>query len=103
MRFGKHVAIDAVMAYMPIKMARILNLFIAIGCVGFLVVVIVGAQPLMMIGHFETSPAMELPMWTMYLSLIFGSVYFAIEVVLLLFHRWDDPCGKNMAQDEAVS
>ncbi|MBT3360771.1 MAG: TRAP transporter small permease [Rhodospirillales bacterium] len=99
MRFGKHVAIDAVMTYMPIKMARILNLFIAIGCVGFLVVVIVGAQPLMMIGQFETSPAMEIPMWTMYLCLTVGSVYFAIEVILLLIQRWDDPCSKNMAQE----
>ena len=99
MRFGKHVAIDAVMALMPLQAARVLNLFISIGCVGFLVVVIVGTQPLMMIGQFETSPAMGIPMWTMYLCLIVGSIYFAIEVVLLFFHRWDNPCGRNMMQE----
>jgi TRAP-type transport system small permease protein len=99
MRFGKHVAIDAVMSHMPLPFARILNVFITIGCVWFLAIVIMGAQPLMMVGQFETSPALGIPMWTMYLCLTIGPLYFGLETVLLLIHRWDDPCGRNMVQE----
>jgi TRAP-type C4-dicarboxylate transport system permease small subunit len=74
--------------------ARILNVFIALGCIWFLAIVFAGALPLVDMGFYELSPAMRVPMWIMYLSLNFGAAYFAIEVVMWVVRRWSDPYGK---------
>lgn len=94
MRYGRHVAIDVLVAHVPILVARILNVFIALGCLWFLAIVFAGALPLVDMGFYELSPAMRVPMWTMYLSLNFGAAYFAIEVVMWVMRRWSDPYGK---------
>ena len=99
MRFGRHVAIDVLVTRLPIPIARVLNVFITLGCLWFLSLVVMGALPLLEVGKFETSPAMEIPMWTMYLSLIIGAVYFGIEVVLWVVRRWEDPYGKHEVSD----
>lgn len=99
MRFSRHVAIDILVTKLPIPIARLLNIFITLGCLWFLYLVVAGALPLIQVGMFETSPAMRLPMWTMYVSLVVGSVYFGIEVVLWLVRRWEDPYGKNEATE----
>jgi len=94
MRYGRHVAVDVLVTHVPIQVARILNVFIALGCVWFLGIVFVGALPLVDMGFYELSPAMRVPMWTMYLSLNVGAAYFAIEVVMWVVRRWSDPYGK---------
>lgn len=99
MRFGRHVAVDLLVTYLPIPLARLLNVFITIGCMWFLSIVFIGALPLMQVGMFETSSAMQVPMWTIYLSLIIGAVYFGIEVILWALRRWDDPHGKSEARE----
>ena len=94
MRYGRHVAIDVLVTHVPIPVARILNVFIALGCIWFLAIVFAGALPLVDMGFYELSPAMRVPMWIMYLSLNFGAAYFAIEVVMWVVRRWSDPYGK---------
>jgi TRAP-type C4-dicarboxylate transport system permease small subunit len=94
MRYGRHVAVDVLVTHVPIPVARILNVFIALGCLWFLGIVFTGALPLVDMGFYELSPAMRIPMWTMYLSLNVGAVYFGIEVVMWVVRRWTDPYGK---------
>ena len=99
MRFGRHVAIDLLVTHLPVPIARLLNVFITIGCMWFLSIVFIGALPLMQVGMFETSSAMQVPMWMIYLSLIVGAVYFGIEVILWVARRWGDPYGKSAARE----
>ena len=98
MRYGKHVAIDLLSTLLPVRMARYLNVFIMLGCMWFLFICIKGALPLMQIGYYETSPAMGIPMWTMYICLIIGAVYLGIEVLMLLISRWDDPRSQKITE-----
>jgi TRAP-type C4-dicarboxylate transport system permease small subunit len=99
MRLGRHVAIDVLVTFLPVVVSRVLNGFIAVGSLWFLYLIFVAALPLMEVGKFETSPALEIPMWTMYLSLMVGSFYFAIEVALWLVERWKNPRAKQEAMD----
>jgi TRAP-type C4-dicarboxylate transport system permease small subunit len=99
MRFGRHVAVDVLVTKLPIPMARVLNILITLGCLWFLYILFVGALPLIEVGFFERSPAMRIPMWTMYQSLTIGAVYFALEVVMWVARRWDDPYGKNETRE----
>lgn len=100
MRYGRHVAVDFLVTQLPIPLARFLNILIALGCLWFLAVVFVGALPLVDMGFFERSPATQIPMWTMYLSLNVGAVYFGLELVMWIVQRWDDPYGKNQVREE---
>lgn len=99
MRFGRHVAVDVLVTNLPILLARILNVFIGMGCIWFLYIVFAGAMPLVRIGFIETAPGLGIPMWPIYLSLIVGAVYFGIEVVLWVARRWDDPYGKHETRE----
>lgn len=100
MRYGRHVAVDVLVTQLPIPIARVLNVLIAVGCLWFLYIVFVGAIPLVDMGFFELSPATRIPMWTMYLSLNVGAVYFAIEVVMWTARRWKDPYGKYETRED---
>ena len=100
MRFGRHVAVDVLVANLPIPLARILNVFIGLGCIWFLYIVLAGAIPLVRIGFIETAPGLGISMWPIYLSLVVGAVYFAIEVVLWIARRWDDPYQKHETREK---
>ena len=99
MRFGRHVAVDLLVTNLPVLLARILNVFIGMGCIWFLYIVFAGAMPLVRIGFIETAPGLGIPMWPIYLSLMVGKVYFGIEVVLWVARRWDDPYGKHETRE----
>jgi TRAP-type C4-dicarboxylate transport system permease small subunit len=99
MRLGRHVAIDVLVTCLPVALSRVLNVLIVAGSLWFLSLVVIGTLPLIEVGKFETSPALQLPMWIMYLSLIVGSIYFAIEVVLWLVDRWKNPHAKQEAME----
>lgn len=99
MRYGRHVAVDLLVTYLPIPLARILNVSIGVGCLWFLYIVFAGAMPLVRIGFIETAPGLGIPMWPIYLSLTVGAVYFGIEVVLWIARRWDDPYGKHETRE----
>ena len=94
MRFGWHVAVDALAAMLPRGVARALSVLIAAGCLWFLGVVVLGSLPLLELGWlFETSPVLLTPMWIVYLCIPIGALYFGLEIVLSVVERWGDPFG----------
>ena len=100
MRRGLHVAVDVLAAMLPLSSMRALLVLVASGCIWFLGVVIYGSFPLIELGWmFETSPVLQLPMWTIYLCLPFGAIYFAIEIILSVIKRWDQPFGQPHTAD----
>lgn len=84
-RMARHVAVDILVAFLPPKVRLAISLVNALAILWFLAVLFEGALPLVDMGMFQTSPALGLPMWTMYSSLLAGAVYMAIELVLSLF------------------
>ena len=99
MRRGLHVAVDALVALLPLRMARVLSLLIAAGSLWFLGVVVYGSVPLIELGwQFETSPVLQIPMWIIYLSLPLGALYLALELVARVVDRWDQPFGLRPAE-----
>lgn len=94
MQRGLHVAVDVLAAMLPLKLARVLMVAVAAGCLWFLGVVVYGSLPLIELGWmFETSPVLQVPMWIIYLCLPLGACYFAIEIVASVIARWDRPFG----------
>lgn len=95
MRRGLHVAVDVLAAMLPLNLARALMVVVAAGCLWFLGIIVYGSLPLIELGWmFETSPVLQVPMWTIYLCLPLGAFYFGIEIVLSVIARWDRPFGQ---------
>ncbi len=84
LRFGKHVAVDLLVSFLPEKIRFYISLINAAAILWFLSLVFEGSLPLIDMGTFQKSPALGLPMWTMYASLSVGAVYMALELVLSL-------------------
>ncbi len=98
MRRGLHVAVDALPALLPLRAARAVSIVVAAGGLWFLGIVIYGSLPLIELGWmFERSPVLLLPMWTIYLCLPIGAAYFALEIVLSVIDRWDQPFGQRQS------
>jgi TRAP-type C4-dicarboxylate transport system permease small subunit len=94
MRVGMHVAVDAFVARLPLPVARALSITIAGGCLWFLGIVFYGSLSLLELGWlFETSPVLLIPMWIVYLCMPAGALYFALEILLAVHERWDQPFG----------
>ena len=94
MRKGWHVAVDSLPEKLPLPGARILKLTLATGCILFLGVVVYGSFALIELGWmFESSPVLTIPMWIIYMCLPIGAFYFAIEIILSVGERWDQPFG----------
>ncbi len=99
MRRGLHVAVDALVAMLPLAWARAFSLLVVAGALWFLGVVVYGSLPLIELGWlFETSSVLQLPMWVIYLSLPLGAMYFAVELVARVVERWDQPFGIRVAE-----
>jgi len=84
LRFGKHVAVDILVSFLPGKIRFYISLINAAAILWFLSLVFEGSLPLIDMGSFQKSPALGLPMWTMYASLSVGAAYMALELVLSL-------------------
>ena len=77
-----------------------LSIVVAAGGLWFLGIVIYGSLPLIQLGWmFERSPVLLFPMWIIYLCLPIGAFYFAIEIVLSVIERWDQPFGQRRSSD----
>jgi TRAP-type C4-dicarboxylate transport system permease small subunit len=102
MRRRMHVAIDVLAARLPVPAARILSLFIAAGSLWFLGIVAYGSLSLIELGWFlERSSSLHLPMWIIYLGLPMGMCYWALEIVLSVVERWNDPFAQRSEPDAA--
>ena len=94
MRRGWHVAVDALPSMLPLGPARAVSVVVALGCIGFLGVVVFGSLPLIELGWmFELSPVLQVPMWIIYLCIPLGAFYFAFEIVYSVVDRWNRPYG----------
>ncbi len=102
MRRGWHVAVDILPSMLPLALARATSVAVSGGCIAFLAIVVYGSLPLIELGWlFETSPVLLLPMWIIYLCIPIGAFYFALEIVLSVVERWDQPYGmREAAQTE---
>lgn len=88
---GQHVAIDILPARLPLPWARAALVLIALVVLSFLAVLAWGSQPLLRMGEFQTSPALRVPMKYIYLCLPVGAAYMALELLLSVMLRWNDP------------
>lgn len=94
MRRGMHVAVDSLAEMLPLRLARVLKIVIALACLWFLGLVAYASMPLIELGWmFETSPVLLIPMWTIYLCLPIGMTYLALETILAVVDSWDQPFG----------
>ncbi|MGX5722942.1 TRAP transporter small permease [Shinella zoogloeoides] len=96
----QHVAIDLVPAQLPLPLARAASLLIAAVTVAFLCVLAYGSLPLLRLGAMQTSAVMQLPMWLMYLCLPAGAAYIALELIVSVVERWNDPFATNPSDSE---
>ena len=100
MQRGLHVAVDSLATLLPLNAARALKVVVVAGCLWFLGLVAYASLPLLRLGwSFETSPVLLIPMWIVYLCLPIGAAYFALETVLSVFDRWDQPFGTRQSAE----
>ncbi|GGE41344.1 hypothetical protein GCM10007276_18430 [Agaricicola taiwanensis] len=88
---NQHVAIDFLPAMLPLPLARVAMVLIAAVTIAFLAVLAWGSLPLLRLGTMQTSSAMHLPMWVMYSCLPAGAFYIALELMVSVCNRWEDP------------
>lgn len=100
---SQHVAIDFLPARLPLPMARLVSIAIAAVTITFLATLAYGSFPLIRMGTFQTSSAMRVPMWTMYLCLPVGAAYIALELVRSVVERWDNPFAPTEHPEEAAA
>jgi C4-dicarboxylate transporter DctQ subunit len=98
-RMRAHVAVEIFVQALPLRIAQLLSIALAIGALAFLAVVFWGSLKLMEIGKIQTSPALGIPMWTMYLALPIGSIYFAAEILISVIDNWNRPLISNEYQE----
>ncbi len=99
---GHHIAIDILPSFLPLPIARALLLVIVALSVTFLAVLAVGTLPMMRIGQTQTSPVMQIPMSFAYVSMIIGSAYVALELLLSVLARWHNPFAPPAVLEEGA-
>jgi len=88
---GQHVAIEAIPAALPLPLARLALIAIAVISGTFLFILAKGSLPLLKMGMMQTSPAMRMPMVYIYACLPVGAGYMILELLLSVIRRWNDP------------
>lgn len=83
MRHGLHMSVDLVLSALPRRARQLLAIAIGLACIAFLGVIFTGSFRLLAIGEIQTSPVLGLSMWWIYLAIPIGSVYFAIESIIV--------------------
>jgi TRAP-type C4-dicarboxylate transport system permease small subunit len=96
MRRGLHVSVDIIVAQLPKRIVRLINIPITLLCLWFLWVVFYGSFDLLELGKFQSSPVLQIPMFFPYLVLPIGAVYLALEFTLVMW-------SKCLSGDEADS
>lgn len=88
MRMNMHNSMDLIAQKLSKPAYRLLLVISSAACLWFLWVTIRGSEPLLAIGTFQTSAALQLPMWVPYAAIPVGCAYFALEIVLSAIERW---------------
>jgi len=97
----QHMAIDLLPAMLPLRYARFVSVLIACVTMGFLAAMAYGSIPLIRLGAHQVSPAMGLPLWAVYGCLPLGAFYIALELVVSVARRWDEPFAQLDVQAQA--
>lgn len=103
MRRHLHVSVDVLTNILPVEILRFLTLVVAVPCLWFLWLAIVGSMALIDIGRIQTSSVLQMPMWIPYLSLPLGLAYFGLELVLFLIAKWKDPNGTDTESEKLLT
>lgn len=91
LRQGALFALDTVTRRLSGNTARALSVLIAAIGLGFIAVMIYGGILLTIQGFGQRSPVLQMPMWTMFISVPIGMTLLGLEVIVHLFERWSDP------------
>lgn len=81
MRRGQHVVVDILALFLPDGVRRIVSIIVAAGSIAFVLIVAWTSLALIKFGFIQTSPALQLPMWMIYLCMPIGSLYLVLEIV----------------------
>jgi len=100
---NQHMAIDLLPAMLPLFYARIASILIALVVLLFLGMMAYGSIPLVRLGTVQSSPAMGLPLWVVYACLPIGAVYIALELVVSVVRRWNNPFAAPELVDAEVA
>jgi len=85
---GAHLGIEAVTLLLPVKVRRLLNIFVQAGSLAVCALIakygidIVISQ----MGTGQVSPAMRVPMWMIYMAVPVGMIFCVIRYVIEIVH-----------------
>ncbi len=91
LRIGAMFALDTLTRRVNRTWARVLSVVIALLNLSLIAVMIYGGLILTEQGFRQISPVLQIPMWTIFLSIPVGMTLLSIEVVLQVVERWHDP------------
>jgi len=100
---NQHVAIDLLPGMLPLRYAQIASVLSAVVILVFLGAVVYGSMPLIRLGFMQSSPAMSIPLWIVYACLPIGALYIALELVVSVIRRWNDPFAAVDTLDAEVA
>lgn len=87
-RHDMHARIDVLVNMFPPPIRRVLTLTASLLGLWFLLSIVRGSMPMLELGQFQTTPALQIPMWIPYLGLVVGPLYFAVEVIAAAVRNW---------------
>lgn len=85
MRRGQHVVVDVLSLFLPNGLRRAIALAVAAASILFVAIVAKTSFALVNFGFIQSSPALQMPMWIIYLCMPAGSVYLILEIVAAAF------------------
>lgn len=96
MRRGQHVVVDVLALFLPVGVRRVISVIVALGSIVFVAIVARTSLALVNFGFIQSSPALQIPMWIVYLCLPAGSIYLILEIVAA---TWADLNGHSRYRD----
>ena len=104
MRWGLHVSVDILVAQLPSKVVRVINVPITFVCLWFLWIVFDGSFRLLEIGEIQSSPVLRIPMYYPYLAIPVAAAYLALEFVIVMWTKtFGDPSAVSKEQEEQAA
>ena len=102
-RADEMLSLDILYRGLPQKIADILKLIISIIVFGFLLLLLKGSYELMIRQSSQLSVALEIPMWTVYFVIPFGTFLMAISILIKTIGQFIDLFAKREIIQEEKS
>lgn len=99
LRHGSMFALDTLTRRLDLPLARVLSILIALCSLVLVGVLFYGGIILTESGFRQLSPVQRLPMWIVFISLPIGMTLLALEIVLRVFERWNNPFAETQGED----